>query len=1408
MSRNRNAHLTGVVVLVSASLLAGAAASAAAPVDITHSGSQELRLRLSAGELDWVERDLPDAGVTRHIPRLEGFFVDAEPFAPLVPVYGSWIVLPPGTAPVAERVAEDWLALDGRDILRGALPVKRTDPATGRDVLDAEYVLPGAQPRNGVPALSAEEMDKALRGAATPPPLVIGEAVPWRGHRIAPVTVRPLEADADGRARRLLRTAEWRIRFVSDGKSVGAPGRLEPRDARFASMFLNGDLLDALPRERVASRVPVRTGRVGKALLAPEVRIPVTRTGLVYLRAGSLAAQGLLDGTGIDESHIRLYQRRYVAGQTPSYDEIEVPILMLGDGGDFGGDDAIVFYGLRVRDDGPFSLDGRDYDGCGDPHETFNPSTIDPVNNGNIYYLAAADPDGDPWARMETIMLESAAGAPEVSYPRIDYHEEDTHYGVLPYTNDADRNFWNAALATEPEKDLDLVNPVPGATNARLRAGVHGFGSTTWSLQLSLIRDDAEIVLDAFGADDAGATYDSGATLASDDLASAALRLSNTTSSSTHGYLDWYELSYDALYAARDDRLDFNCGTGTGARSIEVTGFSGGQILLVDISDPRAPRHVALSAANLADAGTTLSVTAEQAASAARRFAAVGGDPATALSGFPYFKASRVAYPDDPAAVTAPPDVLVITHPTFRAEAERWAEHRQARAPAPLEIHIVDVHAVFDWYGGGLKNPDAIKRLCAIARDEWGTWALQIFGDANENVKGLSDPNNLRDWVPSHLHVWFQGGYENELLPSDKWYATETDDPDYPYYTDVPAGMLVGRFPGNSVDEIAAMVDKVIAYETDTGDWKKRAVFVADDAWSDGYNISFTEQQYAVTEEEFEDTQELAAVNWETFAVAPPDGLGDDGFEAVRVYLSTYLEPLSPPHDQLRSRVEFSGHAETLALPDLLAAGSRGAALMHYQGHANDHLLAHEQILEDVGGSPFYREDASSFDNAGRPWFFVGLGCHITTWTRDGSTEMPPQDVPSLGEKFLRRADAGAVGTYASSGYEFLTPNAALVQVQFAQMLQRPPRGGITGETLRSRWVIGELMLASEAAFLALHPTYSTYRRAIAQYTLLGDALMVIDAGPPRVDVSLGWEPLEDGAELTALDETNELVLTVRAFDEAGVDRIVVSDDDGADLSGLAVGGTPAGADSDQRAEWEVRVPIPPQDYAITFDVYDTAAPDDAADHFSMTLNLPVAVTLHLGDALFVPGETPLPLQQDLDFAGRAVTAAYLAPEIELDLHGQNVTLVDKVLTRIDEHTVDMTFTARATGEGDAAVVLEIDGFGTVIPLQDGGTTIGAGIEDLHAFPNPVARDTRFLFTTGAAPSSGRITVYNVAGHVVKELPIGITDFVGGGHVIVPWDGRDAQGDELANGVYLYRVELSAPSGALASDMQRLVMMH
>ncbi len=83
-------------------------------------------------------------------------------------------------------------------------------------------------------------------------------------------------------------------------------------------------------------------------------------------------------------------------------------------------------------------------------------------------------------------------------------------------------------------------------------------------------------------------------------------------------------------------------------------------------------------------------------------------------------------------------------------------------------------------------------------------------------------------------------------------------------------------------------------------------------------------------------------------------------------------------------------------------------------------------------------------------------------------------------------------------------------------------------------------------------------------------------------------------------------------------------------------------------------------------------------------------------------------------------------------------------------------------------------------------------ITEVINYPNPFSTSTRFVFTlTGSKiPDYFKIQIMTVTGKIIREItqdeigPIrvgrNITDYA--------WDGRDEFGDQLANGVYLYRV--------------------
>lgn len=83
-------------------------------------------------------------------------------------------------------------------------------------------------------------------------------------------------------------------------------------------------------------------------------------------------------------------------------------------------------------------------------------------------------------------------------------------------------------------------------------------------------------------------------------------------------------------------------------------------------------------------------------------------------------------------------------------------------------------------------------------------------------------------------------------------------------------------------------------------------------------------------------------------------------------------------------------------------------------------------------------------------------------------------------------------------------------------------------------------------------------------------------------------------------------------------------------------------------------------------------------------------------------------------------------------------------------------------------------------------------ITEVVNYPNPFSTSTRFVFTlTGSEiPQQMKIQIMTVTGKIVREIfqneigPI----HIGRNITQYAWDGKDQYGDQLANGVYLYRV--------------------
>lgn len=93
----------------------------------------------------------------------------------------------------------------------------------------------------------------------------------------------------------------------------------------------------------------------------------------------------------------------------------------------------------------------------------------------------------------------------------------------------------------------------------------------------------------------------------------------------------------------------------------------------------------------------------------------------------------------------------------------------------------------------------------------------------------------------------------------------------------------------------------------------------------------------------------------------------------------------------------------------------------------------------------------------------------------------------------------------------------------------------------------------------------------------------------------------------------------------------------------------------------------------------------------------------------------------------------------------------------------------------------------------------------MYNYPNPFSRDTYFTFMLAgsAPPEELRIRIFTVAGRKIRDILVPPSSVQIGSNRI-HWDGRDEDGDEIANGYYFYQASLKG-EGKELSAVQKLV---
>lgn len=97
-----------------------------------------------------------------------------------------------------------------------------------------------------------------------------------------------------------------------------------------------------------------------------------------------------------------------------------------------------------------------------------------------------------------------------------------------------------------------------------------------------------------------------------------------------------------------------------------------------------------------------------------------------------------------------------------------------------------------------------------------------------------------------------------------------------------------------------------------------------------------------------------------------------------------------------------------------------------------------------------------------------------------------------------------------------------------------------------------------------------------------------------------------------------------------------------------------------------------------------------------------------------------------------------------------------------------------------------------------------ADIRHVYNYPNPFSDDTHFTFELRGTlvPDELRIKIFTVAGRLIREFSVPSNEMQIGFNRHY-WDGRDQDGDEIANGLYFYKV-IAKHEGEIKTVTQKL----
>lgn len=823
------------------------------------------------------------------------------------------------------------------------------------------------------------------------------------------------------------------------------------------------------------------------------------------------------------------------------------------------------------------------------------------------------------------------------------------------------------------------------------------------------------------------------------------------------GWLDWFEIHYRRSLRAANDFILFPTDDTTAVMEFRLSGFSSAGMMVFDVS-----RHDSVVQI------TNLSPDSVQPGSCAFQIPLNAGSPrwlaAVGPSGFKTPATVSRIENSDVRGITQGAEFVIITPREFQSEADRLRVHRQQNNP--ISTIVVNMEDLTNEYAGGVTDPMAVRDFLVDAVQRWAVPPkyVLLLGDGHYDYKNIK--SGERNWIPPYESL--------ESLHQINTYSS--DDPLIMLFPANPrVNLALGRLPVNSSEEARVMIDKIIAYETTApyGEWRNRATFVADDGLTsirdDGAIHTFQAEEVAQN-------------------YTPAE------MQKKKIYLIEYPTVNSS-----------SGRRKPAVNTAIIEAINAGTLLLNYTGHGNPQLWAHEAVFTREGS-------VTQLRNASELFLLIAATCDFARYD-------DPSEV-STGELLLTMASGGAIGVvtatravYSSDNFQF--NNALSTELFRRDSLGIPPR-------------IGDALRSTKQIHYGLNDL---------KYHLFGDPTLRLNL--PRFTAgvdSLDGNPLNSMTQIKALgkvDLAGEIRLAngnrwtgfqgealLEVFDAR---RVVVVPEWGS--FSFVVNGSLLyrGEVSVHGGLFQARVPIPKDvSYAANPARISVYASSPSADATGFTENIMIAGTdssaaqdttgpgieIFLNDESFRSGDVVAPDPELIvrlsDENGINTSTASVGHGLEAKFsNGATISLSDHYRGERDTYqSGTVRLQLRDLPEGKQTLAVRAwDTYNNSSNSEivfDVKAASDLRLYQVFNFPNPVSRSTVFTFQrTSTEPIDVQVKLYTVSGRMVMDMRV---PAVADRFVRIPWDGRDQNGDQVANGVYFYKVITRTTSGSNSEE--------